>query len=47
MFILHSFGSIAITEQATGKSAEIFRLLDQIRVAADNRLHLNNKEMQA
>jgi len=43
MSILHGFGSIAITEQATGKSAE-----NQIRVAAvDNRLHLNNKEMQA
>jgi len=42
MSILHGFGSIAITEQATGKSAE-----NQIRVAVDNRLHLNNKEMQA
>lgn len=46
-FILHTFGSIAITVQATAKSAAIFMLLDHIRVAADNRLHLNNKEMQA
>jgi len=35
---LHGFGSIAITEQATGKSAE-----NQIRVAVDNRLHLTKR----